>query len=143
MPSLIYSQPHTDRLGSLASLLSKIVERVGKRWHQPSVAQFNTYTSLCKKADAQLIIFYLRTLTHTMSKDTDNTGEDTLIPVSTMEPVTVLHDCDYYHNIQVGEAKSTDFKNSNDQQIHHQLIPTQVDFSGEEVSNQYWVLPNT
>ena len=83
-----------------------------------------------------MIISYLRTFTHIMSKDTDNIGEDTLIPVSTMEPVTVLHDCDYYHNIQVGEAKSTDFKNSNDQQIHHQLIPTQVDFSGEEVSNE-------
>ena len=66
--------------------------------------------------------------------DTDNTGEDTLIPVSTMEPVTVLYDCDYRH-VQVGEAKSTDFKNANDQQIHHQqLIPTQIDFSGEEVS---------
>ena len=45
-----------------------------------------------------------------MSKDTDNTGEDTLIPVSTMEPVTVLYDFDYRH-VQVGEAKSTDFKN--------------------------------
>ena len=67
--------------------------------------------------------------------DTDNTGEDTLIPVSTTEPITVLYDCDYHH-VQVGEAKSTDFKSNNNQQIHHQqLIPTQIDFSGEEVSN--------
>ena len=62
---------------------------------------------------------------------TDATS-DTSLPnftVATSEPVTVLYDCDYHH-VEVGEAK-TNFQNNN---IHHQLIPTQIEFSGEEVS---------
>ena len=62
---------------------------------------------------------------------TDATS-DTSLPnfaAATSEPVTVLYDCDYHH-VEVGEAK-TNFQNNN---IHHQLIPTQIEFSGEEVS---------
>ena len=59
-------------------------------------------------------------------------SSDTSLPnvaAVTSEPVTVLYDCDYHH-VEVGEAK-TNFQNNN---IHHQLIPTQIEFSGEEVS---------
>ena len=63
-------------------------------------------------------------------------SSDTSLPniaAVTSEPVTVLYDCDYHH-VEVGEAK-TNFQNN---KIHHQLIPTQIEFSGEEVSTKYF-----
>ena len=66
------------------------------------------------------------------STNMTDASSDTSLPnvaAVTSEPVTVLYDCDYHH-VEVGEAK-TNFQNNN---IHHQLIPTQIEFSGEEVS---------
>ena len=71
----------------------------------------------------------------TTSTNMTDASSDTSLPniaAVTSEPVTVLYDCDYHH-VDVGEAK-TNFQNNN---IHHQLIPTQIEFSGEEVSTDF------